>query len=77
MLTTRQRDFNNLGMIGHLSDSVEDEYMFWNIVVNLKMSPSEVDNWTLEEMRKATAIMDMRQDFKSAWNAFYDIGEKK
>ena len=51
--------------------------MFWNIVVNLRMPPSEVDSWTLEEMRKATAVMDMKQDFKSAWNAFYDVGEKK
>ena len=77
MLSSRQKDFNDLGIIGHLSQAVEDEYMFWNLVVNLRLSPSELDTWTLDEMRKATALLDMRQDYKSAWNAFYDVGEKK
>ncbi|SHL42471.1 hypothetical protein SAMN05720470_10847 [Fibrobacter sp. UWOV1] len=77
MLTSRQNDFNDLGLIGHLSQAVEDEYIFWNLVVNLRLSPSELDTWTLDEMRKATALLDMRQDYKSAWNAFYDVGEKK
>ncbi|WP_175549849.1 hypothetical protein [Fibrobacter sp. UWOV1] len=45
--------------------------------MNLRLSPSELDTWTLDEMRKATALLDMRQDYKSAWNAFYDVGEKK
>ncbi len=76
MLTSRQKDFNDLGIIGHLSQAVEDEYMFWNLVVNLRLSPSEIDTWTLDEMRKATALLDMRQDYKSAWNAFYDVEKK-
>lgn len=76
MLATRQKDFSELGVIGHLSQDVDDEYIFWNLVVGLRLSPSEVDTWTLEEMRKATALLDMRQDYKSAWNAFYDVGEK-
>lgn len=76
MLTSRQKDFNDLGIIGHLSQAVEDEYMFWNLVVNLRLSPSELDTWTLDEMRKATALLDMRQDYKSAWNAFYDVEKK-
>ena len=50
--------------------------MFWNLVVNLRLSPSELDTWTLDEMRKATALLDMRQDYKSAWNAFYDVEKK-
>lgn len=76
MLSSRQKDFNDLGIIGHLSQAVEDEYMFWNLVVNLRLSPSELDTWTLDEMRKATALLDMRQDYKSAWNAFYDVEKK-
>lgn len=76
MLSSRQNDFNVLGIIGHLSQAVEDEYMFWNLVVNLRLSPSELDTWTLDEMRKATALLDMRQDYKSAWNAFYDVEKK-
>jgi hypothetical protein len=76
MLSSRQKDFNDLGIIGHLSQAVEDEYMFWNLVVNLRLSPSEIETWTLDEMRKATALLDMRQDYKSAWNAFYDVEKK-
>lgn len=76
MLETRRKDFNELGVIGQLSQEVEDEYMFWNLVVGLRLPPSELDTWTLEEMRKATAIIDMRQDYKSAWNAFFDVERK-
>lgn len=75
MLTSRQKDLDAIGSIGHLSQAVEEEYIFWNIVVSLRLPPSEVDKWTLDEMRKATAVMDMRQDIKAAWNAFYDVGE--
>lgn len=76
MLASREKDFVDLGIIGHLSQAVEDEYMFWNLVIALRLSPSEIDTWTLDEMRKATALLEMKQDYKSAWNAFYDIGER-
>ena len=72
MLSSRQSDLNRMGEIGHLSKEVDDEFLFWNLVVTLRMSPSEVDTWTLDEMRKATALLNMRQDYKSAIDTLYE-----
>lgn len=72
MLSSRQNDIRCIGNIGKLSEEIEDEYIFWNIVVKLRLSPSEVDKWTLDEMRKANAVMDMQQDYKSAFRVLYE-----
>lgn len=72
MLEDRKTDMAGLGNIGQLSQAIEDEYIFWNIVVSLRLSPSEVDTWTLEEIKKVSAVLDMQQDYKSAWKKYFD-----
>lgn len=49
--------------------------MFWNLVVNLRISPNNLEEWTLGEMRSVSAIMEMRQDYKKAWDVI-DFGDK-
>lgn len=75
MLTERRDNFNKLGGIGHLTGDVEDEYMFWNLVVTLRLPPSELDRWTLGEMRKATAVLDMKNDFSLAYQKLGEAGK--
>lgn len=75
ILNSRERDFEKVGEIGHLSQRLEEEFMFWNLVVNLRISPNNLEEWTLGEMRSVSAIMEMRQDYKKAWDVI-DFGDK-
>jgi hypothetical protein len=56
-----------------MSDGLRSEYQFWRIVRDLKLSPESVDRWTLHDIRRANAFLDMSQDYKSAWHAFYEV----
>lgn len=66
-------DFSRLGEIGTTSETMDAQSIFWRIVVNLHFSPSEVDKWTLDEMRIASDYMSMQNDYMEAFSTLMDM----
>lgn len=77
MLAEDEEDSEGLGNVGFLSDRLSTEAPFWRLVCNLRFSPSELDKWTLEEMRMATAYMDMQNDYKRVWQPYFDMKKEE
>lgn len=73
MLADDEEDADGLGVVGFASDTLTTEAVFWKLVVNLHLPPSEVDKWTLEEMRLASAYMDMQADYRRIWSPYFDM----
>lgn len=73
MLDEDASDAEDLGSVGFMNDTLTTQHPFWRIVCNLHFPPSEVDGWTLGEMRIATAYLDMQGDYKRAWSSMYDL----
>ena len=67
ILTERRDAYAKVGTIGRLSQRIEDEFLFWQLVVSLRLPPDELDKWTLGDMRSAAAVMDMRNDYSLAY----------
>ena len=47
------------------------------LVCSLRLSPSEVDRWSLDEMRKAGAFLSMQTDYKRIWTVYYDLKKQE
>ena len=73
MLQDDARDEDELGEIGHFSEKIAGEAMFWRLVCTIHMPPAELDRWTLGEMRSANAFLNMQQDYKRAWSSLYEM----
>lgn len=73
MLSDDEDDSSGLGQVGFLSDRMTTEALFWRLVCNLRLSPSDVDSWTLGDMRMADAYMSMQNDYKRIWSPYYDL----
>lgn len=73
MLETDEDDSDYMGTVGKLSDKLAGELLFWKLVCTLRLSLTEVDSWTLEEMRLASAYNQMQSDYKRLWSSFYDL----
>lgn len=65
-------DAEGIGLVGMMSEKLASEAMFWRVVIGARQSLSEVDKWTLGEMRLAIAYMDMQNDYKRVWKPYYD-----
>lgn len=72
MNNSDDEDSDELGRIGYMSDEMTTEAPFWRLVCSLRLSPSEIDRWTLDEMRKACAFLTMQNDYKRIWSVFYN-----
>lgn len=68
-----EEEFDKIGEIGSTSKIMDEQVMFWRIVVNLHFTPSEVDKWTLEEMRIVSAFLKMQNDYKDAYSVLMDM----
>lgn len=77
MLEEDGEDEVGIGHVGDMSDQLETEALFWRLVCNLRLSPSEIDRWTLSEMRLAEAYMKMQNDYKRVYPAFKKYEEKQ
>jgi hypothetical protein len=53
-----------------LSDDIRNEFIIWRLVVLEKCATlTELENWTLEDVMKANAILDMKHDIEKSANA--------
>ena len=66
MLEKDDKTTESLGTIGTFSDRMITEALFWRLVCNLRLSPKEIDTWTIGQMRMADAYMNMQNDYKRA-----------
>lgn len=73
MLADDEEDSEGLGAVGFLSQRLTTEALFWRLVCCLRVSPSELDSWTLGEMRMAAGYLDMQNDYKRIWSAFFEL----
>jgi hypothetical protein len=73
MLADDENDSSELGVIGTLSDEMTTEALFWRLVCNLRLSPTELERWTLGDMRKADAYLPMQSDYKRAFYASREL----
>lgn len=73
MLSDDEDDSEGLGVVGYFSQKMTTESLFWRVVCNLRLPLSEVDRWTLGEMRMAGAYMEMQNDYKRIWSPYYDM----
>ena len=73
MLSEDEEDSEGLGTVGFFSDRMTTEALFWRLVCNLRLSPSEIDKWPLSDMRMADAYMAMQNDYKRIWSPYYDM----
>ena len=67
-----EADTKKIGDVGALSGDLQTEYPYWRLVADLRMSPRDLDEWDLEEIDKANAMLDMREDYKSAYHEMSD-----
>lgn len=49
---------------------MEAEWPVWKLVVEKGISLTEIDRWDLEDIWKAHAIMEMKQDYANAVSAY-------
>lgn len=73
MLSDDEKDSEGLGQVGFFSDRMTIEALFWRLVCNLRLSPSELDTWPLSDMRMADAYMTMQNDYKRIWTPYRDM----
>ena len=66
-------DSKGLGLVGTMSDEMLTEALFWRLVCNLRLSPKEIESWTIGDMRKADSYMAMQMDYKRIWPVYYDL----
>lgn len=76
MLGKDEQDSNDLGRVGFMSEQMKTEAPFWRLVCTLRLSPKELDTWTLNEMRMADSFMAMQMDYKRIWGFFYENQRK-
>jgi len=55
--------------VGDLAGDLDEEWPVWRIVLSGR-SLSDVDTWPPEDILKYNALLDMRDDFESAVNAW-------
>ncbi|MBR6448354.1 MAG: hypothetical protein IKS96_07275 [Fibrobacter sp.] len=77
MLADDEEDEEGIGNVGHMSDLLVTEALFWRLVCNLRLSPEDVDKWTLGEMRLADAYMTMKKDYKRIYHPYLKWKEKQ
>ena len=70
MLSKDEKDSKELGLVGTMSEEMLTEALFWRLVCNLRLSPSELDTWPLSDMRMADAYMTMQNDYKRIWTPY-------
>lgn len=73
MLADDEDDTEGLGVVGYMSDKMTSEAQFWRLVCFLRLSLSEVDKWTLGEMRMANSYLNMQNDYKRIWSSYFDL----
>lgn len=75
MLAKDEKDSKGIGLVGTMSDEMLTEALFWRLVCNLRLSPSEIDKWTIGEMRKADAFLSMQTDYKRVWPVYFEMSK--
>lgn len=66
-----------IGNVGFLHDELSDEYGFWRLVTEKGFSPSELDNWSLDEIDKANAMLDMGNDWQMAYQEMIEAKSRQ
>lgn len=65
-------DADSIGEILILNEQMSTELLFWQLVCSLHLPLAEIDSWTLGEMRKAKAVLDMKSTYKRAWQTYFE-----
>ena len=60
------KSVKGLGEVGELSEEIKAELPYWTLVVDHNWSPRQLDEMTMEEIQIIHAIIDMRDDYKTA-----------
>lgn len=53
-----------------MSDEFTRDYAFWRVVIEQKLTPTEVDSWDWDELTAANAYLDMQSDHKTAMDMY-------
>ncbi len=56
-----------------MSEGLSVRYLMWRIVKELGLSLSEFAEMSFDMIMEAASFLDMRQDYKNAWNAYFDL----
>ncbi|MFX0205155.1 MAG: hypothetical protein ACFFDT_04155 [Candidatus Hodarchaeota archaeon] len=52
--------------MGELTEEVNNEWPVWRLIFDGGQTLEEVDSWDYEDIMKANAILDMRDDYGTA-----------
>lgn len=77
MLEEDEEDSEGLGDVGFMSERLASEALFWRLVCVLRLPISEVDSWTLGEMRLASAFLEMQGDYKRIWTPYFEMKRER
>lgn len=72
----RESAKNTPGIIGKMGGKLSAHFVLWRIVKELGISLSEAEGMTFDMMMEAVGFIDMRLDYKNAWEEFYDSRKK-
>ena len=64
------------GNIGKMGGNLSAHFVLWRIVKELGVSLSDAKGMTFDEMMEAMGFIDMRLDYKNAWDEFFESRAK-
>lgn len=66
----RDKTWAEIGVVGTLDPAVSSRWPILRIVTDLHLPLSEVEKWDLDDIRHVNAVLNMRQDYEGAADAF-------
>jgi hypothetical protein len=62
--------------VGTLAPQLADELLLWRVVCELRIPLGDLTtSWTLMDLLKANAYLDMKKTYSEAWDAFHEPEE--
>ena len=71
------RDSSGPGIIGKMGEGLSTAHLFWRLVKEYGLSIAEVELRSFDMMMEAVGYLDMRIDYRNAWQAFYEIENER
>lgn len=60
------------GIIGKMGGNLSAHFVLWRIVKELGISIADAERMTFDMMVEAEGYIDMRLDYKNAWEEYFD-----
>lgn len=76
-LSEDSKDVEEIGNVGNLRGGADNYSIIWQIVRYGHVTLEDIKkNWTFEHMNSFAAYLQMENDLKNAWRAFFNEKEK-